>query len=76
MTSAARVTAACSRGRPATRTSCLADPKRVEAPAASTTAYKPFPTRPLPSDANKGYEPRGRGKASEAPAGRAARTRA
>src|SRR6202140_1585248 len=41
VTSAARVTVVCSRGRPATRTSCLADPKRVEAPAASTTEYKP-----------------------------------
>src|SRR5438309_1752426 len=46
VTSAARVTAVCSRGRPATRTSCLADPKRVEAPAASTTAYNPSATRP------------------------------
>src|SRR6266446_192428 len=42
------------RGRPANRTSCLADPKRVETPAASTTEYKPFP--------DTGYDRRGRGK--------------
>jgi len=46
----------------------LADPKRVEAPAASTTEYKPSP--------DTGYGPRGRGKASEAPAGSVVRTRA
>src|SRR5580693_4232188 len=42
-TSEARVMAVCMSGRPETRTSCLGEPKRVEAPAASTIAYSPSP---------------------------------
>src|SRR5580704_7566863 len=42
-TSEARVMAVCMSGRPARRTSCLGEPKRVEAPAASTIAYSPSP---------------------------------
>ena len=45
---AARATAVCKRGRPATRTNCLADPNRLDAPAARTMACKPSPGSAAP----------------------------
>src|SRR5215831_14524168 len=71
VTSAARVTAVCSSGRPATRTSCFAEPKRSEGPAASTTAYSPSPDRPaaLPLSAGVTFSACRKSRGAEADAG-------
>jgi hypothetical protein len=56
--SAARVTTVCSSGRPPRRTSCFGDPKRVEAPAASTMAWRPSASLALAADVGMSGEGR------------------